>query len=236
MTKYIGNVPSAVPLTSADITDGIISTAKVAADAITEAKLADTAVENEHLNVNVITGQTAETSIATDDTILIHDTSASALRKMTRANFVSGVGGTNTPAFLATKANTGFNAGAYSKIGYATEVLDTDGCYDNSTNYRFTPTTAGWYYIFARVAFDNDSASSRHVARIMKNGSTEVARGDIQLSGSYFANNNTSMQVDYIIQFNGSSDYVEVYGYTEQNGATKNTAGYGCFGGYRIIE
>ena len=43
------------------------------------------------------------------------------------------------------------------------------------------------------------------------------------------------MQVDYIIQFNGSSDYVEVYGYTEQNGATKNTAGYGCFGGYRII-
>ena len=93
MTKYIGNAPSAVALTSDEITDGIISTAKVAADAITEAKLADTAVENEHLNVNVITGQTAETSIATDDTILIHDTSASALRKMTRANFVSGIGG-----------------------------------------------------------------------------------------------------------------------------------------------
>ena len=50
-------------------------------------------------NVNVITGQTAETSIATDDTILIHDTSASALRKMTRANFVSGIGGTNSPAY-----------------------------------------------------------------------------------------------------------------------------------------
>lgn len=49
----------------------------------------------------IITGQTAETSIATDDTILIHDTSASALRKMTRANFVSGIGGTNTPAFEA---------------------------------------------------------------------------------------------------------------------------------------
>ncbi len=51
----------------------------------------------------IITGQTAETSIATDDTILIHDTSASALRKMTRANFVSGVGGTNTPAFCKVK-------------------------------------------------------------------------------------------------------------------------------------
>ena len=34
MTKYIGNAPSAVALTSDEITDGIISTAKVAADAI----------------------------------------------------------------------------------------------------------------------------------------------------------------------------------------------------------
>jgi hypothetical protein len=41
----------------------------------------------------IITGQTAEATVATDDTILIHDTSASALRKMTRANFVSGLGG-----------------------------------------------------------------------------------------------------------------------------------------------
>ena len=194
----------------------------------------DGSVGSSQVASTIITGQTAETSIATDDTVLIHDTSAGALRKMTRANFVSGVGGTNTPTFLATQANTGFNAGAYSKIGYATEVLDTDNAYDNSTNYRFTPQTAGYYYIFARVAFDNDSASSRQIARILKNGS-EVARGDIQLSGSYFANNNTSAQVDYIIQFNGSSDYVEVQGYTEQNGATKNTAGYGCFGGYRII-
>ena len=40
-----------------------------------------------------ITGQTAETSIADDDLILISDTSASgALKKMTKANFVSGLG------------------------------------------------------------------------------------------------------------------------------------------------
>lgn len=38
MTKYIGNAPSAVALTSDEITDGIISTAKVAADAITPPK------------------------------------------------------------------------------------------------------------------------------------------------------------------------------------------------------
>ena len=52
--------------------------------------------------MDAITGQTAETTIADDDLILISDTSASAaLKKMTKANFVSGVGGDNTPAFSA---------------------------------------------------------------------------------------------------------------------------------------
>ena len=38
-----------------------------------------------------ITSQTAETSVADDDLILIFDTSASALRKMTKANFAPAV-------------------------------------------------------------------------------------------------------------------------------------------------
>jgi len=38
-----------------------------------------------------ITGQTAETSVADDDLILLYDTSASSLRKMTKANFAPSV-------------------------------------------------------------------------------------------------------------------------------------------------
>jgi len=46
-----------------------------------------------------ITGQTAETSIADDDLILLSDTSASgALRKMTKANFVTGLGSASSIA------------------------------------------------------------------------------------------------------------------------------------------
>lgn len=40
---------------------------------------------------DLITGQTAETSIADGDFILIYDLSATALRKMTKANFVAGL-------------------------------------------------------------------------------------------------------------------------------------------------
>ena len=39
------------------------------------------------LSTGIITTQTAESSVAQDDLILIYDTSASALRKMTKANF-----------------------------------------------------------------------------------------------------------------------------------------------------
>tara|TARA_Y100000289_G_C3886413_1_gene131537 strand:- start:157 stop:777 length:621 start_codon:yes stop_codon:yes gene_type:complete len=43
------------------------------------------------LGTGAITGQTAETSVADDDLVLIYDTSADALRKMTKANFAPAV-------------------------------------------------------------------------------------------------------------------------------------------------
>ena len=43
------------------------------------------------LSTGAITGQTAETNVADDDLVLIFDTSASALRKMTKANFAPSV-------------------------------------------------------------------------------------------------------------------------------------------------
>ena len=43
------------------------------------------------LGTGTITGQTAETAVADDDLVLIYDTSAAALRKMTKANFAPSV-------------------------------------------------------------------------------------------------------------------------------------------------
>ena len=56
--------------------------------------IANDAVETAMLNANVITGQTAETSLDTsNDTLLVHDASASALRKTTLASISSALGG-----------------------------------------------------------------------------------------------------------------------------------------------
>ena len=43
------------------------------------------------ISSGVITGQTAEATVASDDVILVFDTSAGALRKMTKANFAPAV-------------------------------------------------------------------------------------------------------------------------------------------------
>ena len=61
----------------------------ITADAITEAKIADNAVENEHLNSNVINSQTelSETSNNSDE-LLVYDASAGALKKITRQNLI----------------------------------------------------------------------------------------------------------------------------------------------------
>ncbi len=56
--------------------------------------IANDAVETAMVNANVITGQTAETSVdTTNDLVLLYDNSATALRKITVGNLVSAAGG-----------------------------------------------------------------------------------------------------------------------------------------------
>ena len=37
-----------------------------------------------------------------------------------------------------------------TKVQFDTEIFDTDSKYDHSSNYRFTPTVAGTYFLFAQ--------------------------------------------------------------------------------------
>jgi hypothetical protein len=77
-------------LTSSDSIDFIL----VLGDVLAIGTPSDGTVGFAKVTSNLITGATAETSIAGGDSVLIYDDSASALRKMTRTNFVSGIGAT----------------------------------------------------------------------------------------------------------------------------------------------
>ena len=155
----------------------------------------------------------------------------------------TGVGGANTPAFEAYVGTiqTGLSSGAWTKIAANTEVYDTDSNYDTS-NYRFTPTTAGKYLVYVNVS--EGSASDyqmwgAHMA-IYKNGSI-VKMHSNNFNPSY-DHNEASLFLSSVIDMNGSSDYVEGYArvytgsgnwniFTENGGAQVS-----WFGGYRIIE
>lgn len=228
---FIGNTPAQVPLTSADIADGII----------TSAKIVDGTITNSDVASSIITGQTAETSIAGGDSVLIYDDSASALRKMTRTNFVAGVGGVNTPAFHVTRSsNQSIGDNSFDKIQLNSELFDTDNCFDSTTNYRFTPTTAGKYFIYANVTINSngDLNTLEGGVRIYKNGS--IISDNTYDTRSNAMSYTNHYQQSQIIDFNGSSDYVEMYCFTNDSSGTPTVVGdsttnYTYFGGFKII-
>jgi len=153
---------------------------------------------------------------------------------------VTGAGGANTPAFHAyLSSNQSVSSATFTKAQINTEVYDTDGCYDNSTNYRFTPTTAGKYFFYGMVFVDGSSAGGTNgqlITEIRKNGSS-AAYSTIFIR-SYTSGVDGALNVFNIIDMNGSSDYVEMFSYNKNNGTNNFVAGIQntFFGGYKIIE
>ena len=198
----------------------------------------DGSVGNSQVASTIITGQTAETSIATDDTVLIHDTSAGALRKMTRANFVSGVGGTNTPAFQARISSTqDLSDASYTKMAAATEDFDTDGTYDHSTNYRFTPGVAGKFMFYGAANFDSSSTDDLLQFRIAlyKNGTRIMSTLNLPVSKHYNYTSNFNF-----IDTSDNDDYYECYLYLDITSNTpqaifESSVGRTFWGAYKII-
>ena len=95
------------------------------------------------LGTGAITGQTAETSVADDDLILIYDTSATALRKMTKANFAPSVS-----LSYAVNANltgdgstTGFTIGTSSRSQNDILVTVNGVVFHPSDDYTLSGTT-----------------------------------------------------------------------------------------------
>jgi len=134
----------------------------------------------------------------------------------------------------STFAGTGPAFGAYAssvqslsnstltKIQFNTEEFDTANCYDNATNYRFTPNVEGYYQITMASAVDSTAtgvANTQLACAIYKNGSSFKFGGTTLLNNTY----NMIAAVSALIYLNGSTDYVEGY-FRQISGGTLNTA------------
>ena len=149
-------------------------------------------------------------------------------------------GDANTPAFAAyLSSDQGVTNSTFTKASVNTEIFDTDGCYDNSSNYRFTPTTAGKYLVTGAVtiAGSTSGSSSSHMLNIggIKKNTTWVCY-DSKYVRDFSDTGEDGMQMaTAIVDMNGSSDYLELWGYSYLNtinftGAVSAT----YFGAFRI--
>jgi hypothetical protein len=137
----------------------------------------------------------------------------------------------NTPSFLAYPTAQQSIANATNvKLNMQGELYDTDNCFDNVTNYRFTPTVAGKYYLFGCRRLASASSFNDNSVSIWKNG---AAITDTNQPHSYY----NVVHTDTIAEANGTTDYFELYCYQGSGGAINTNFGIGLtrFGGYRII-
>jgi len=125
------------------------------------------------------------------------------------------------PAFSATMSATqSLTAGVYTKLQFNNEEFDTDGCYDPTTNYRFTPNKAGYYLVtgYAAIYRTAGGTTGTYILRLYKNGS--VVKTLAALSTSDFQEGNS-----YLLNMNGTTDYLELFGYGDGGGSAQSAEG-----------
>ena len=150
-----------------------------------------------------------------------------------------GLSGQNYPAFQAyLSGDQTVSDSTDTKVQYNTEILDTNGYYDNSTNYRFTPLVAGKYYVYVNnscIASANTNLVTVY-NYIYKNGSS-LSYNSHANAGNY--GRRAAPFVVSIIDMNGTTDYLEGFAHIDISTGIAYVEGSASvvrstFGAYRI--
>ena len=159
------------------------------------------------INANNTTGlvSTADTSgilqLQTNGTTAV---TVDASQVVTFAKQPAGTFAGTGPAFIAYRsgANQALVTATVTKVQLNTEEFDTNSNFDITTNYRFTPTVAGYYQISGSVGLTG--TNTRILCAIYKNGSEYFRGVDASVNVSQAV-------VSGLVYFNGSTDYIELY-------------------------
>ena len=123
---------------------------------------------------------------------------------------------TSSPTFSAYgNAAQTVTAAVFTKVTLNAEDYDTNNNFDSTTNYRFTPTVAGYYHLTLKLAVAATSLT-RVIGEFRKNGSGANYGRAIDFGwtvGAY-----AICDANTIMYFNGSSDYCEIWVYLDGTG------------------
>ena len=196
----------------------------------------NSSVGSSQVSADLITGQTALGATPADtDELLISD--AGTLKRVDFSHLKV----SNTPAFEAhTTSAQSVSDATYTKLTFGTEVFDTDNAFDSTTNYRFTPQVAGKYFFYAKATSDPSGFENERDfdMRFYKNGSAvNHTQFNSMTGGNDSADGSTATTgtIRAVIDMNGSTDYVEAWGFENVWSGSGATIKSKQFGGYKII-
>jgi phosphohistidine swiveling domain-containing protein len=119
-------------------------------------------------------------------------------------------GGTG-PAFSAySNATQSISQATFTKVAINTEIFDTNSNFDSTTNYRFTPTVAGYYQVNGTVRLTG-TTGAEFISALYKNGSVYSRGSNITSTANTLGV--SQLTFNEIVYLNGSTDYIELYGY-----------------------
>ena len=147
-------------------------------------------------------------------------TSADA-NTITQAMIQTGFAG-NGPAFSAyNNATQSITGGTNTKLAFQVKEFDTASCFDNTTNYRFTPNVAGYYMVTAAAELAT-VGNGYYLLKLYKNGSLAKYGSNFASSAGAYPCSNLAA----LVYLNGSTDYIEMYAAAAGN-STVNYGGVG---------
>ena len=159
----------------------------------------------------------ARLGVGTNGQVLTADSTTSTGLKWAAVTASSG------PTFRAYKnTDQAFNQNSITKVQIDTESWDTANCFDSTTNYRFTPNVAGYYQVNLALSINQNDTNKPAIAIIYRNGSQYI---NINIGGPAQANTESLGSGGDVIYFNGSTDYIEAYCYSESATARKVVGG-----------
>ena len=107
----------------------------------------------------------------------------------------------------------------WTKINLSSESFDIGGCFDTST-YKFTPTVPGIYRVEACLSVTAGTSVADTSINIYKNGAKHS-------DGAYGVSSGVYRRVvtSDLVQMNGTTDYLELYGFISGTGTLKVVSG-----------
>jgi len=147
-----------------------------------------------------------------------------------------GLSGQNYPAFEATlTSNQTISNNTATKVQFNNEIFDTNSNYDPTTNYRFTASESGKYFIYSSLTLAGVNNREHEIYFAIRKNNSEVRR--IITSEDLTQSTCVGVNLSTIVSLS-ATDYVEIF-ITQADYTTLGTMNVlntisSVFGGFRL--